>query len=369
MKSLLIASAVIASITTTATANTSHYLNNLQSGWTLSGNVEVVDNADSVLLLQDNIDNDLQLKLYESAFHNNKVVILAKDNEIRSEYYNVSPPSKNLTPGGNSMSKSVLSLLVGKAMCRGDIDIDQTADQYLNSLKGTSWGSSTIKQLMMMSSGAYFAPSKLYGHASKDMQRELTSPMRSARSKEVISFLKQYDKKYRTPGKQFTYSNADTMIVGLVLREATGRSVYDLTQDLWQEVGAEYNATWLVNSQDQTMSYMGFAAKPEDWLRLGIFVNDAYQKDDCFAQYLKEATSTQIDYPEPYESRDYGYFIWTKCAPANPDSFCFIGALGQMLMIDPTYDTVLYVHSTSPKWGGVNHWGLYFWQATAGKNK
>lgn len=368
MKKLLLATCACL-ITTQAVAQNSHYIRNMQSGWTLSGTVEIVDSSNNPTELTKDIDEGLQQKLWSTAFYNNKVVILADSDSVLAETYNVSPPDKNLTPGGNSMSKSVLSLLVGQAMCKGAIDISKPASDYSNELKGTSWGNATIRQLLMMSSGAYFAPDRLYGHRNKDMQKQMTHPIGSRQSEKVSAILKQHDQQYFKSGSRFMYSNADTMAVSLALKSATGKPIYELTQELWNEVGAEYKATWLVNSHNETMSYMGFAAKPEDWVRLGQYVNKKIKQDDCFGKYLQEATTTQIDYPEPYQNRDYGYFIWTKCAPANPDSFCFIGAFGQMLMMDPTYDTVLYVHSTAPKWGGVNHWGLYMWEATIGKKE
>lgn len=368
MKKLLLATCVCL-ISSQAVAQNSHYIRNLQSGWTLSGTVKVVQSSNTPIDLQKNIDKVLQKKLWSSVFYNNKIVLLADSDSILAESHTVSPPDKNLTPGGNSMSKSVLSLLVGKAMCNGKIDLNQKASVYNKELSNTTWGNSTIKQLLTMSSGAYFANGKLYGHRNKEMQKQMTNPIGSRQSLKVSTILKQHDKQFFTPGSRFMYSNADTMAVSLALKSATGKPVYKLTQELWNDVGAEYKATWLVNSHNETMSYMGFAAKPKDWIRLGQYVNKKIKDNDCFGKYLQEATSTQIDYPEPYQSRDYGYFIWTKCAPANPDSFCFVGAFGQMLMMDPTHDKVLYVHSVAPKWGGINHWGLYLWEATIGYKK
>ena len=198
------------------------------------------------------------------------------------------------------------------------------------------------------------------------MQKQMSGAISGKNTPSISSILKKYDEKKYEPGKRFIYSNADTSALGLVLRNATKKPVYILSQKLWDEVGANNKSTWLINSSNETMSYMGFAASPNDWLLLGLYVIKSMKGNDCFADYLKDATSTQIDNPAFSDNRDYGYQIWTNC-DVGSGAFCFVGALGQLLMIEPKKELVLYVHSTNKKWGGVAHWGLYLWEAY--KNK
>jgi CubicO group peptidase (beta-lactamase class C family) len=107
---------------------------------------------------------------------------------------------------------------------------------------------------------------------------------------------------------------------------------------------------------------MGFSASPNDWILLGLFVIKSLKAHDCFAEYLKIATMTQIDNPDFYDHRDYGYQIWSNC-DIGLGAFCFVGAFGQLLMIEPEKELVLYIHSTNGKWGEVVYWGLYLWEA------
>ena len=343
---------------------TPSYIKNLQSGWTLYGRTKTVKPSENKIQLKKSIDETLQLKLERHAFDNNKIMILAAGNTIIAEKYNV---SKNISPAGNSMSKSVLSLLVGQVFCSGAISsLNDKVENYVSALKGTNWGESSIENLLTMSSGAYYVPSTLMGQKNKEMQKEMSGAIFGNTTPSISSILKKHDEKKFKPGKQFIYSNADTSALGLVLRNATNKPIHVLTQRLWNEVGANKKATWLVNSRGETMSYMGFAASPNDWILLGHYVNQRLRGDDCFADYLKAATTTQIANSAFADNRDYGYQIWTECEVGS-GAFCFVGALGQLLMIEPEKELVLYIHSTNKKWGGMNHWGTYLWVAYQNK--
>ena len=77
---------------------------------------------------------------------------------------------------------------------------------------------------------------------------------------------------------------------------------------------------------------------------------------------MKEATKKQIDNPAFGDNREYGYHIWTGCG-VGTNAFCFVGAFGQLLLIEPKTNLVLYVHSVASKWGGINYWENYLFEA------
>jgi CubicO group peptidase (beta-lactamase class C family) len=55
--------------------------------------------------------------------------------------------------------------------------------------------------------------------------------------------------------------------------------------------------------------------------------------------------------------------LFDKYRGGQVNAFCFVGAFGQLLMIEPEKELVLYVHSTGPKSGSVNHWVSLMWEA------
>ena len=58
-------------------------------------------------------------------------------------------------------------------------------------------------------------------------------------------------------GTRFSYSSAETQVLGLVLRAATGRPLAEyLESRIWQPMGAEADATWLVDNAGQEAAYL-----------------------------------------------------------------------------------------------------------------
>ena len=252
--------------------------------------------------------------------------------------------------------------MVGRAICANKIQLNFKIDSYVDSLKGTSWGNSTVKQLLTMSSGAFPTLKFLAGHKNRDMAIALTKALRSQESVPVADILIKFDGKKFIPGSRFIYSNADTAALGLALSKAMATPVYNLMKPLWDEVGANHNAFWLKNSHGEAHAYSGFAANPNDWLLLGHYVTNNLKKDGCFSDYLKQATKKQIDNPAFGDNREYGYQIWTGCG-VGTNAFCFVGGFGQLLLIEPKTNLVLYVHRVASKWGGINHWGNFLFEA------
>lgn len=331
-----------------------NFKESMSSGWTQgSTRTEIVKKSEKPIELKEVIDVNIQKSLENKFARDNRIVKVLKKNKIVAQRNDL---NGKVSPAGFSMSKSVISLLIGKATCDGKISLTSQASIYLPELKNTSWGNSSVKDLLKMSSGAYFTDHSLHGQKNLEMRNEFAKAILGKNSKKHTDIFAKEDQKLFTPGTKFIYSNADTTVLGMLLSKATGQKINKLTNNLWNEIGANYDARWIVNSHNETLSYMGFAAHPDDWLLLGQFIINQKKSNDCFGEYLKEATSTQIENTTPIDNRGYGYQIWTNCELSS-DSYCFLGAFGQALMIDDKNEIVIYVHSVGPNWGGPNHWG------------
>ncbi|MFM1880272.1 MAG: hypothetical protein RLZZ344_506 [Pseudomonadota bacterium] len=277
-----------------------------------------------------------------------RVVLIARAGRLEYARYLQGKADPLSTPIGNSMSKSLVSLAVGKAVCSGDLkSLEEPLASLLPDLRGTSWGATSVRDTLRMSSGAFIGDT-LRPTGWRD--EEDTKVNRAVYSRQLtrsyIDLMKRFDQKAVPPGRQFNYNNYDTVALGLAVEAATRRPFASyFSEAVWAEVGAESQGAWVTNEKGEVAGYFGFSARPADWLRLGIWVLEQRTKDDCFGQYLRLATTHQIDANWPL-NKSYGYQIWTNCTK-KPGTFCFLGNHGQQLIFNPDTQSVLYVHATS----------------------
>jgi CubicO group peptidase (beta-lactamase class C family) len=279
--------------------------------------------------------------------NNTKAMIVARDSEIIYERYSFGVGKRN-TPLGYSMSKSLTALTVGRAICDGHIsNIDDPIKKYVPILSATSWGEASIKDVLRMSSGAYRTDLRLNGHKSRELELSIGPALAEGRmTADFIDLMKVADEKSLPFGSTWNYSNFDTIALGLLVQNATGMPFPKYFEKaIWQNIGAEYRGSWLINRNGQTSTYQGFSASPHDWIRIGVMVlKELENKENCFGKFLKDATSKQIS---SYGlATSYGYQIWVGCNSATTD-FCFIGFGGQFLLFNIATNTVIYHHATT----------------------
>ena len=80
--------------------------------------------------------------------------------------------------------------------------------------------------------------------------------------------VKRFNTRNAQQGQRFSYSSAETVILGLVLAGATGRNISDYAREvLWEPLGAEADASWAVDATGHEVTYAYFNAVLRDWGR------------------------------------------------------------------------------------------------------
>src|SRR5262249_39593838 len=149
--------------------------------------------------------------------------------------------------------------------------------------------------------------------------------------------VKQFNTRRAPPGQLFSYSSAESEVLGLVLTGATRRSIAEYASEkLWQPLGAEADATWSIDSTGQEVTFAYFNAVLRDWARLGLML--AHQgiwsgKAIVPKEWVLSSTTARADSPSP----TYGYHVWL----AEDGRFSLRGLRGQFVLIDPTTKLVL----------------------------
>ncbi len=275
------------------------------------------------------------------AMDKTRIFLVAKDKEIIHQNY-ASFWLKNSTPLGYSMSKSLTSMAIGKLLCKYDnISIETKGSEIIKEFRDTSWGNSTIKQVLMMTSGSSTDTPPHTGWHTEAIGSKHRGIYDGRASLNLVDAMIADDKKSYPPGTSYQYNNYDTIFLGLIIEVVANKPFHQFfDEEIWKSIKPEKSGAWLVNNSGNTYSAMGFSASPEDWLRIGQYVIDSIKKDDCFGSYLKTAV-------EPLQRTHagtmcYGYQIWNFC---RQGMFHFWGFGGQHLVILPGRNTIIYTHS------------------------
>lgn len=344
-KNLLLCSLVIFQCVSIAQEVT--WANSLSNGFRQSAKIEYSKKSTEPKTIIENknaLSIDSQKKL-EDIFKRNspRSVLVSVNNELVYEKY-LHWGGAYSTPLGMSMSKSLTSLAVGKAICNGHIkSIDDKIQMYVPKLTGTSWGEASVKQVLKMSSGAYITYLSRNGHKSGAMERKVSGVLEGKMHENFFDVMHNEDTKIINAGDQWNYSNFDTVALAMLVEHSTKMSLAKFFEkEIWEPIGAEANGAWILNNHGQVSAHNGFSARPKDWLRLGQWMmNELENKDDCFGQYLKDAVSPWMSTSAPVG--EYGYQIWVKCG--NNIDFCFIGYAGQNMAFNRKHKLVAYQHA------------------------
>src|SRR5262249_50682239 len=144
-----------------------------------------------------------------------------------------------------SLAKSVVSILVGAAIQDGYIkSVDSPVSDYIPELKTGAFSQVTIRQLLMMTSGA--ESNDDYIDPNSGVFKKPATPFEEGEDP-TISYARKLARAY-SPGSQFQYKAIDPVLASLLVARATGRPVSEyLSEKIWQPLGMEKDAFWRVN--------------------------------------------------------------------------------------------------------------------------
>jgi len=202
-------------------------------------------------------------------------VLVVKDGELVAERYNYGRTDA-MRMLSNSMAKTIVALALMKAHEDGLIrSFDDTAETYVPALKGSLYGGTRLSNLMRMASGARYVEE----YSATDDRARFNAVVRR---EGTLAGLRSVTERAEPEGEVFNYAGAQTQVLGLVLRAATGRTLCDAVDAaIWKPIGAEAKATWLVNPVDGVEIASGaFNATVRDYARLGMMMAEDGVVDD-----------------------------------------------------------------------------------------
>src|SRR5919201_1765433 len=224
-------------------------------------------------------------------------LVVARDDTILVERYQYGRNDRHRFTSW-SMAKTVTSMLVGIAIAEGRIrSVDDLAAAYVPELAGTEYGRTSLRDLLQMSSGVRF----LENYSGRDDVAQLARDTFLLLGAGGVEAVTRFNDRAVPPGTKFSYASVETQVLGLVLRSAVGRPVAEyLSEKIWRPIGAEADATWLVDQAGQEATYCCINAVLRDYARLGLLLaHDGNWRGRQIipAAWVLEATTVRSDQP------------------------------------------------------------------------
>jgi CubicO group peptidase (beta-lactamase class C family) len=292
-------------------------------------------------------------------------LLIARDDVILFEHYQYARSDRDRLLA-QSMVKSITGLLVGLALADGAIkSVGDTAETYVPGLRSSEYGRTPIRDLLHMSSGVDFGENRDGG---RDLNRLWIDMVAGAGNKGTARSITQFNHRIAPPGTRFYYASIEPDVLGLVVRHAVNKPLCDYLQEkLWQPIGAEADATWLLDAEGFELPHFGFSAVLRDYARLGrLLAHDGAWEDRQVvpAQWMIDATTVRPSdgYLAPGKAMPgfgYGYLLWLL--PGDRRQFALVGAYGQRICVDPGSKLVMVQTALDDRNGEV--WRL--WSALA----
>lgn len=172
-----------------------------------------------------------------------------------------------------SCTKSVVGLLVENLIHEGVIEPSATASSYIPELQSSPVGNATVRQLLDMQANFMFSDKpKADGQVQVDYIMGLgflPRPPTYAGANGAYELLERA-RPMGAHGGAFRYDNGSTDTLGWILRRITNKSLDALiSEKIWRKLGAEQDASILVDAAGIEWAGAGMAACLRDFARLG----------------------------------------------------------------------------------------------------
>lgn len=275
-------------------------------------------------------------------------LLIAKDDTILYEHYQYARTDRDRLLS-QSMAKTIAAMLVGIAVSEGKIkSIDDAASVYVPGLTGTEYGKTSIRDLLHMASGVAF--SEVYD-GDDDVAKLSRDLFLGGPGMNPAASVARFNTRTAPAGTKWHYASVETEILGLILRSVTGKPVADYLHDrIWDPIGAEADASWVVDSSGQEITFCCVSATLRDYARLArLLAHDgAWDGRQLIPrQWVLDATTVKPSdgYLAPGAATSYfgyGYQVWIL--PGEQRRFALLGIRGQMILVDPATKLVM-VHA------------------------
>jgi len=239
-----------------------------------------------------------------------------------------------------SVTKSVLSMLIGIAIQTGDLEgldgkLGYYFPDYFTSTRDSNKRDIRVRDLLTMRSGLEWSE---WGSCAVEMTA----------SPHWIDFVLEQPLIHR-PGEHFSYSTGDTQLLSGILQRATAMSALDFADlYLFGPLGITQRS-WPSDPQGYTIGGAELSLTPRDMAKLGaLYLNQGIWAGDSVipTAWVKMSTAPHVEGVAADPGVRYGY-LWWLYPQASHECFIAAGYGGQLIYGIPDLDLVVVLAGDS----------------------
>jgi len=273
-------------------------------------------------------------------------LVLARRGCVAFEYYKTGVDAQTLSPV-RSVTKSVLSILVGIALKRGYLRLDEQLSELLPEVSNPAIDPKvrdiTVRDLLTMTSG--FGLSQFGAKAA-------------APPSEMWQWTLNRRVQY-TPGTHFNYDDDSVNLLSVALARAVRQNLKTFAeQELFHPLGIA-NFNWMADGNGYSIAADGLSLTARDMVKIGLlYLERGRWKDQQIvsSDYVADSTAKHNDGGPPSKAgAAYGYLWWLKQTGTGLDAFFASGKDSQIIYVVPELDLVVAMASGSDIAGGSVH--------------
>jgi CubicO group peptidase (beta-lactamase class C family) len=291
-----------------------------------------------------------RLKQLDKKFTRDKInscLVYYKDTLVYEYYRN--KKLKEKVHKVNSVTKSVMSILIGIAIDKGYINgVSQSISDFFPNME-ESKRRITIEHLLTMTPGLDWPEFSTWGGR----------PMPMINSKDWVKFISER-KMIEEPGENMYYNSGASHLLSAILQKATGQKATEFAENyLFHPLGIkEYD--WYSDSKGIVIGGFGLSLKAEDMLKIGKFMlQGGYWENKAILSKSWIETSTSPKIATNYKFGFYGYHWWVlENENKKQHTFYAMGYGGQYIIIAPEYELITVF--TSDNYADAIHPLTYF---------
>jgi CubicO group peptidase (beta-lactamase class C family) len=273
-------------------------------------------------------------------------IVIKNDRLLFEEYYRGhSRATPHIMYSG---TKSFISALIGIAIEEGHIkSTKEPVSQYFPEFDGKPEGEATINDLLNMTSGYKYVEGDFPWH--DDGKALFTA--------NILKTVMKHTSSIENPGMFHHYNNYNYLLLGLILRKATGVSASEyLEKKIWKKIGTEYDALWTLDNKSHKIerAMSGLAMRPVDLAKFGrLYLQGGKFENKAVVPASWILETTKVDTRFIYHSNFYtaygmiqgmpwfkkgGYYkggFWGYSENGKDYCYSVAGLLGQIMHIAP----------------------------------